>query len=51
MQNCVALVEKLTEMDREITVNPQYVQKVRVLVNSINVIISLLSSICYDNMI
>ncbi len=28
MQKCIELDEKLKEMDREITVNPQYVQKV-----------------------
>ena len=28
MRKCHALDEKMKEMDREITVNPQYVQKV-----------------------
>ena len=28
MQKCMQLDEKLKEMDREISVNPQYVQKV-----------------------
>ena len=28
MQKCIKMDEKLKEMDREIAVNPQYVQKV-----------------------
>lgn len=28
MQKCIQLDEKLRDMDREIAVNPQYVQKV-----------------------
>ena len=34
MQKCIELNEKLKDMDRDMTVNPQYVQRVCKLMNS-----------------
>ena len=36
MQKCIQLDSKLKEMDNEIAVNPQYVQKVSVCLGSVS---------------